>query len=59
MKHIKRAAELENFDYSDLGWSVEKTTRLYEATEKYFRILATHYRRFMDLKYFFFCKRTN
>ena len=35
MKPVKRAAELESFDYSNLGWSVEKTTRLYEATEKY------------------------
>ena len=49
MKHVKRAAELVNFDMSDLGWSVEKTTRLYEVTENYFRFLATHHRRFTDL----------
>ena len=51
MKHVKRAAELENFDYSDLGWSVEKATRLYKTTNKYFRFPATHYRRFTDLSW--------
>ena len=49
MKHVKRVAEFENFDFSDLGWSVEKTTRLYEATESYFRFPAVHHRRFTDI----------
>jgi len=49
MKHVKRAAEFENFDFSDLGWSVKKTTRLYEATESYFRCPAVHHRRFTDI----------
>ena len=49
MKHVKRAAELVNFDFTDLRWSVEKTTRLYEATENYFRFPAVHHRRFTDI----------
>ena len=49
MKHVKRAAEFENFDFSDLVWSVEKTTRLYEVTESYFRFPAVHHRRFTNI----------
>ena len=49
MKHVKRAAEFENFDFSHLSWLVEKTTRLYEVTESYFRFPAVHHRRFTDI----------
>ena len=51
MKHVKRAAEFENFDFSEFSWSVEKSrpTRLYEGTESYFRFPAVHHRRFTDI----------